>query len=202
MAVVSGFSSAYSRVNCVIRKMIDIESVIQKKAKKLRAIADGLVGLYPIETKTVKFNTKILDHESNPPELVNEFYTWEKVQKSIFVYYFSVLQDADLEIIQKRITDAKKEKLAQRAYPRINSPSRYLYVGSSREIAKRIKEHLGFGYEKTYAMNLAFWCNDLNLDMDIFCMRYNPTATKEVIQAFEDGLWDHLKPLLGRQGAR
>lgn len=182
--------------------MIDIESVIQIKAEKLKAIADGLIGLHPIETKTVIFNTRILYPESDFPEFVNDFTTWEMMQKSIFVYYFSVSQNADLEIIHKRVADAKKARIAQRAYPRVNSPSRYLYVGSSREIAKRIKEHLGFGYQKTYAMNLAFWCNGLNLDINISCMRYNLTIKKDVIQALEDGLWDYLKPLLGRQGAR
>ena len=182
--------------------MIDIESVKLNKANNLRAIAEGLIDLHPIETKTFKFNTKSLNPESFPPNLVNEVSIWEKVKKSIFVYYFFLPQDADLEIVHEKITDAKKKKLAQRAYPRINSPSRYLYVGSSRDIAKRIKEHLGFGYRDTYAMNLAFWCSDLNLDTDIVCMRYNPKIKKGIIQAFEDGLWDHLKPLLGRQGAR
>lgn len=182
--------------------MVDIESVKLNKAKNLRAIADELINLQPIETKTFKFNTKILNPESSPPDLVNEVSIWEKVQKSIFVYYFSLAQDADLEIVHKKITDAKKKKLFQRAYPRINSPSRCLYVGSSRDIAKRIKEHLGYGYRKTYAMNLAFWCSGLNLDIDIVCMRYNPKIKKGIIQTFEDGLWDHLKPLLGRQGAR
>ena len=182
--------------------MIDIESVIHKKVKKLRDTADEIIGLRPIEMKTVKFNTKILDAELNPPELVSEISTWEMVQKSIFVYSFSVAQNADLKIILNRITDAKKENLAQRAYPRINSPSRYLYVGSSREIAKRIKEHLGFGYQNTYAMNLAFWCKGLDLDISILLMRFNFAIKKEVVQAFEDGLWDHLKSLLGRQGVR
>jgi len=182
--------------------MVNIESVILKKAENLRAIADGLINLHPIETRTFKFNTKTLNSESSPPEIVNEVSIWEKIQKSIFVYYFSLPQDANLEIVHGKITDAKRKKLGQRAYPRINSPSRYLYVGSSSDISKRIKEHLGFGYRKTYAMNLAFWCNGLNLDTDIVCMRYNPNIKKDIIQAFEDGLWDHLKPLLGRQGAR
>ena len=127
---------------------------------------------------------------------------WEKEQKSIYIYYFSLQKNSDLEKVQQKISYAKKKKIAQRAYPRINDPSRYLYVGSSRNIAKRIREHLGFGYRTTYAMNLAFWCKDLDLEIDIVCMRYNPQIEKEIIQAFEDGLWDYLKPLLGRQGVR
>lgn len=182
--------------------MVDIESVKLNKAKNLRAIADELINLHPIETKTFKFNTSILNPESPPPDLVDEILIWEKAQKSIFVYYFSLSQDADPEIVHEKITDAKKIKLAQRAYPRIFSPSRCLYVGSSRQIAKRIKEHLGFGHRDTYAMNLAFWIGNLNLDTDIVCMRYKQNIKKGIIQAFEDGLWEHLKPLLGRKGAR
>jgi len=51
-------------------------------------------------------------------------------------------------------------------------------------------------------MNIAFWCSGLNLDTDIVCLRYNPKIKNGIIQALEDGLWDHLKPLLGRQGVR
>jgi len=182
--------------------MIDIESIIQKKAKDLRAIADGLMKLHPIETKTFKFNTKILNPESPPPEIVNDILTWEKKQKSIFVYYLSLPEDANTETIHKKITTAKRMKIGERAYPRINFPSKYLYVGSSRDFAKRVKEHLGYGYIKTYAMNIAFWCNGLDLDTEIVCLRYNPQIKKGIIQALEDGLWDHFQPLLGRQGVK
>ena len=182
--------------------MVDVEYVKLKKADELRAIADELIAIQPIETKTFKFNTASLNPESSVPHLIDEISSWEKQQKSIFVYYFSLGENADLEIVHKKITDAKTKKLAKRAYPRINSPSKYLYVGSSRDIAKRIKEHLGFGHINTYAMNLSFWCSDLNLDVDIVCMRYDAKIKKEIIQAFEDGLWEHFKPLLGRKGAR
>ncbi len=182
--------------------MVDIEFVKLNKARRLRAIADELINLHPIETRTFKFNTRSLNPESPSLDLVNEISDWEKAQKFTVVYYFSLSKDADPEIVHKKISDAKKRKFAKRAYPRVNPPSRCLYVGGSRDIAKRVKEHLGFGNRKTYAMNIAFWCRNLNLDIDIVCMCYEPKISKEVIQAFEDGLWEHFKPLLGRKGAR
>lgn len=182
--------------------MINIESVRLKKADELRTIADELITIYPIETKTFKFKTASLNLESSAPDLIDKISLWEKQQKSIFIYYFFVSKNADLEIVHKKITDAKTNKLGERSYPRIHSPSKYLYAGSSKSISNRIKEHLGFGHKDTYAMNLEYWCSDLNLDVDIVCMRFNPEIKKEIIQALEDGLWDHLKPLLGRRGAR
>ena len=84
--------------------MVDIESVKLKKADELRAIADELITIHPIETKTFKFNTSSLNPESSTPDLVNEISFWEKLQKSIFVYYFSLDKNADLEIVHKKIT--------------------------------------------------------------------------------------------------
>ena len=131
--------------------MIDIETIKLKKAEDLRAMAHSLVDLHPIETNIFTFNTRILDPESSPPEIVNDVSIWEKQSKSIFLYYFVLQQDANLDSAYEKITAAKKNKIGKRAYPRINSPSRYLYVGSSRDFTKRVKEHLGFGYKQTYA---------------------------------------------------
>ena len=55
--------------------MIDIESVKLKKADELRAIADELITIHPIETKTFKFNTASLNPESSTPDFIPEFCT-------------------------------------------------------------------------------------------------------------------------------
>ena len=137
-----------------------------------------------------------------PKALIQKVSEWESCQKDLFVYYFSLPQNTDLEIVHRKVTEAKKNKVGKRAYPRINSASRYLYVGSSKEITKRFKEHLGYSYKGTYAMQLAYWCDDLDLDIVFSCMRFSKKTRVDVIQAFEDGLWDHLNPMLGRRGAR
>ena len=182
--------------------MLDFETIKQSKAQKLRYIADELLKLNPNGNKILNIKAKSITPELPPQDLIQEIYEWEKAQDSKFVYYFSLPHNADFERIHSKVTAAKKNKVGGRAYPRINSPSKYLYVGSSKEIAKRFREHLGYGYKGTYAMNLAYWCSNFEINIEFFCMGCNPNINSEVIQAFEDGLWDHLRPLLGRQGAR
>lgn len=73
-----------------------------------------------------------------------------------------------------------------------------LYVGSSHNIKKRIKEHLGTaGSNKTYALHLKQWIDDdVKFQIHIF-------KTEDInLQLFEDLLWDLYKPLLGRKGAK
>ena len=52
--------------------MVNIESVKLKKADELKAIADELMTIHPIETKTFKFNTSSLNAESPAPDLIYE----------------------------------------------------------------------------------------------------------------------------------
>lgn len=182
--------------------MIDFESIRKSKADKLREIADNLIKLSPRDNITLNLHASRIKPDIPPDDIIRKLAEWEESQNSIFLYYFALKENTDLAVVHNRITAAKKNKIGGRAYPRINSVSRVLYVGSSKEITKRFREHLGYGYKGTYAMNLAYWFSDLDTYIDFFCMSCDPNINKDVIQAFEDGLWDNFKPLLGRQGAR
>jgi hypothetical protein len=182
--------------------MIDIDRIKQIKAKELRETANNLIKLFPRDEIIIKLEASRIKLGNPPDDIIQKLIKWEEAQNSVFLYYFVLHRNTDLKIIQEKITETKNNKIAGRAYPRINSASRFLYVGSSREITKRFKEHLGYGYKGTYAMNLAYWFNDLGTGLKFHCMSFDPDTNKDAIQALEDGLWDYLKPQLGRRGPK
>jgi hypothetical protein len=53
-----------------------------------------------------------------------------------------------------------------------------------------------------YAMQLYYWCDNLNLDITLTIYAFNSNISIESLQAFEDGAWKMLKPMLGRQGKK
>ncbi len=82
-------------------------------------------------------------------------------------------------------------------YWKNKSGEKCLYVGSSQDIKKRLKEHLGIQSKTTYALHLSEWWEDKNITVEL----YEVSNVKEM-QLYEDLLWDELKPLLGKHGKR
>lgn len=83
-----------------------------------------------------------------------------------------------------------------RSCPRLNHPSRVMYVGSSRtDVKNRLAQHIGDGPKSTYALHLKHW----------FQGSYKITVTQydvphEVLQILEDDLADRLEPAFGKRG--
>ncbi len=81
-----------------------------------------------------------------------------------------------------------------------------LYVGSSRDFASRLRQHLGLANETTYAMHLSRWVPDalskVPLTLECWTVEDSARLRPEVLQTLEDYLWMHSQPALGRRGAR
>ncbi len=181
---------------------INLAKIKESKAIKLCKIACKLEEISPIDKKEIKLSPNDIIPSKVPNGLIAELTEWEKSQDSIYVYYFYLNGNTDLEVVYKKISSAKGNKKDERAYPRINKVSRFLYVGSSKSITQRFKEHLGYGYKGTYAMHLAHWYKNLDSEIIFYCMAFPSSTEGDVVQALEDGLWESLKPLLGRKGHR
>jgi hypothetical protein len=83
-----------------------------------------------------------------------------------------------------------------RACPALNSPSHTMYVGSSTTgVQKRIKQHIGYGPAKTYALNLSHWFEG---KYKIEVKEYD--CSREIMQLVEDNLSDELRPAFGKKG--
>lgn len=117
------------------------------------------------------------------------------------LYRISVSGDQDLEAVLAAF-DIGKGAVPERSYARRHGTlSKFLYVGRSSSIKKRIKEHLGFGARQTYALNLAAWASSLNVAFLLECATYDPSVQASTLSNLEDTLWSRSSPMFGRQGS-
>lgn len=82
--------------------------------------------------------------------------------------------------------------------------SAILYVGRSFKPRSRIKQHFEESSGGTYAMHLEQWATALKMDIELAIYdvhEYENTPDMErAINVLETGMWDYLRPLLGRRG--
>ncbi len=141
----------------------------------------------------------MLNPEAKSHAVVADVSAWEGNGRA-FLYYFTVTNEVDLSDLERVYIERNAK--SERAFARLMRQSKCLYVGGSQNISQRLKEHLGYGAKGTYAMQLAYWARELNLDLAFTCARYHDDVGEENLQALEDTLWDELCPMLGRRGKR
>lgn len=181
--------------------MQNIESTKKNTAKHLRDTAIQVLELAPTTSKSFVFNTSQLTIGTIPSFFLSQVSKWV-VDGQRHIYYFKIIDDSALAQVYRQYEKAKKDRHAGRAYARLNRQSKYLYVGGSKNVVLRTKDHLGYGSRTTYTMQLAYWAHDLAMNIEFYCMRFNGDVNLRALQALEDGLWEELKPMLGRQGAK
>ena len=85
-----------------------------------------------------------------------------------------------------------------------------LYVGSSKELKSRLREHCDDKPKGPYAMHIGSWKNWLTqeelkngqIKIEILKLENQNEYFPDQIQFYEDVLWDYYKPLLGRRGSK
>lgn len=120
------------------------------------------------------------------------------------IYIIKTNEDFPIKEIEKIKENLKKDGYAVfrinkdniKNYVGVNS-DKYLYVGSSKEVKKRLKEHLGFGYKSTFSLHLNKWFENKKIQIELY-----KVANDKNLQLFEDLLWENYKPFLGRQGRK
>jgi hypothetical protein len=181
---------------------MEIEKVKNSTINDLTSIIEDIKNIKIVEKLSYEFNTRNLQNLqyvenflSNIKKQINH-----KNYKYIYTFYLSDTISADN--IYYSYKNAKEGKKSERAYARLNRKSHCLYVGSSKGLISRIKQHLGFGPKGTFAMQLYYWCENLDLDLTLNIYAFDNSISMKAFQAFEDGAWNSLKPMLGRQGKR
>ena len=160
----------------------------------------------------IKKSRKYPDLEYKYPEL--------KTYSDKTIYMFSVTkipykkEDVDKIFKEETPKSANGKKIS---LCRINDSDKWknvnsnetacLYVGSSEEIHKRLKEHLFECEPTTYAMHLDTWFEKKDLPITINIWDFSEFLKDEksdtdYLQTIEDLLWNHYKPLFGRQGKK
>lgn len=91
------------------------------------------------------------------------------------------------------------------AGPKVNEGaerSQTLYVGSSENIKKRLREHLWQVHAKTYAMHLNRWCPEGDGSISVTVQAILDNQSRQLRQDLEDAVWQRLRPVFGKQGGR
>ena len=183
---------------------MQFETVKASTIANLESIIQGLKKIQLLEKLSFQFNTDDLQDINAIESLLNDIKTKINHKQYKYIYTFCLQNTSHANMVSNSYNTAKESKKAGRAYARLNKNfiSPCLYVGSSKGLISRIKQHLGFGPKGTYAMHLYHWCKNLNLDITIDIYTFDKEVSKEAFQAFEDGAWSILKPMLGRQGKK
>ncbi len=134
---------------------------------------------------------------------------WVKEKKySAYIYVFRLEDNSMIPECSMLFNNAKEEaksKDIKRAYAKDNKDNklkhRALYVGSSKSIVSRVRQHLGLVSKSTYSMQMSTWLKntDINVILDIYPCAFEDQFT---LQLFEDTIWDSYAPALGKKGGR
>lgn len=166
----------------------------------LASLSVAVGGVLPVNVRAWQVDVSALPTVPDSVDLIQQVSVWASKSKACLYSFENQSRDIDLVAVERAFTDAKAFVANDRAYPRLNLQSSCFYVGSSQALAKRFKEHLGFGAGKTYALQLIHWARPLGLKLEFVCAKYPDGTAPEVIHALEDTLWQTRKPMFGRQG--
>ncbi|MCY1023933.1 glutathione S-transferase family protein [Pyxidicoccus sp. MSG2] len=108
-----------------------------------------------------------------------------------------------VERAKKSLVQPGKKSNLCRTTPAHND-SRVLYVGRTFTPKSRIAQHLDASTGSTYALHLLQWAKDMKLELDLQVYdvpEYQDTLPMErAMNVLETGMWDRLRPILGRRG--
>ncbi len=169
--------------------------------ERLRALADAVAGVVPRDVRSWRIDVASLPEDPGRLPALAEARAWAG-RRPVIYYLDCSAASCDLAGIRAALQTARDSRPGERAYPRVNAPGPCFYVGSSRAIAGRLKDHLGYGPRGTYALHLVHWARPLGLALDLVCAAYAQDTPAEVLQALEDMLWELRRPMFGRRGQK
>lgn len=122
------------------------------------------------------------------------------------IYLIFTDKDFKYDEIKSSYENAKNQNFKMSRMPTKNninnfekSDKKCLYVGSSQNLIKRLKEHLEKP-ESTYSLHLKTWFpSDKKISIQIIEIK---NKNQEIMQLYEDFLWEEFKPLFGKQGKK
>lgn len=168
----------------------------------LTGLSAAVEGVQPASVRSWRIDVAAMPGAAAAADLLRDVSEWAGASKACLYYFECRPAGIDLAKVMTAFASAKARKAGGRAYPRLNAQGTCLYVGSSRSLAKRLKDHLGFGAPGTYALQLVHWATPLSLQLDFVCAKYAQGTRPEVVQALEDTLWEIRRPMCGRRGAK
>ena len=172
-------------INC------ELKILVEKYINELQNIKSNINVKY---INTLKINT------SNETENVEML---KSIKNNVpMIYIIRTNEKINIEEVKK-----VKEKLTANGFGmfRINreemndesGQNKCLYVGSSKKLRDRLKQHLGLTSRTTFALHLKEWWTDKIIEIEIYEIK-----DRENMQLYEDLLWQKYKPIFGREGKK
>ena len=152
-------------------------------------------------SENIEFKNKLDDLKKR--EVVYIIYTDNfPFQKDSIETVYDDLKERDIAICRKNYEKtATKEQNSK--WANIKKNTRYcLYVGGSLDFPSRLRQHLGYGPESTYSMQLNKWWEDAKIHIDVWDLSDITGEDSTKRQIIEDILWDKYDPLFGKKGAK
>ena len=190
-------------------KQNDIKQAVNAyKIKTLTAIKSACKTTLP-EPIVLKFCTQSIDSDEIK-KLSQKIPTGGSKEDtdSEFLYIYSISDDCNVSYlkIDKAFKDGRdiqdqdgNKNLCQRN--NFHEGTKALYVGRSYKPRERFKQHILKSPSKTYAIHFESWALNINLHVNLHIYQFKGLGDFTV-QVIEDGLWDHLQPLLGKRGSK
>jgi hypothetical protein len=190
----------------------DIEQAVDTyKIKILKALDLARKAVLP-EPVILKFCTRTIDSneikklsQKIPTGGRNE----DKGSEFLYVYTISESCDVSYEEIEEAFKSGR-DLQNQDNYPghknlcqpnKLSKGTKALYVGRSYKPRERFKQHVFESTSETFAIHFESWASNIHLHVNLYVYQFRELGDLTV-QVIEDGLWDHLNPLLGKRGAK
>lgn len=177
-------------------------AIINKISANLRVLADGVEQASHVHKIIVEIDFPSIQNGYPPASLKPVLDECNEFKKSKYLYIMEALEHTDILECYHAFSDARNNTLDKRAYARLNEPSETFYVGTSKSFSSRLKQHFGYASPKIFALHLSHWIQDIQGGIKLTAFRYSSDIEPKVLQAIEDGLWEEMLPMFGRQGAK
>lgn len=182
-----------------------VSQLVDSAAQSLRGLAERVENNEILEVRVFDYRlAEICLAEAKELQITLD--DWDQAHPgSVYIYSFIADQRSTTAQCKKAFAGAKSAKNQNRKFARLNGgaeSTRTLYVGSSRSLASRMKQHLGFSYPGIYSLQMSSWCAGLLGGFNIEILRLGADCASDVAQAIEDHLWSLSRPAFGRRGAR
>jgi hypothetical protein len=177
------------------KNIIDAGKLNAELEKCLTGLKDKFGSIQPVDSRVITID-KVSAYTAE--ELKDDL----EVKGGKAIYIFSSEQKPDTNKKDKLSNEYKfsqENKGAQWEKPRDGTYC--LYVGSGKDIGRRLKEHLGIvENKKAYALHLSKWWPAAKVSITVF--QFDEKTTHDDMQQIEDLLWDKYKPLFGKKGLK
>lgn len=169
----------------------ELKLLIEKYIYELQIIKNHIdvkyINTLKINTSNKSENTKILKTIKNDVPMI---------------YIIRTNENITIEEIESAKEKLKTEgfgmfRINCKEIPNDPNQSKCLYVGSSKKLRDRLKQHIGLTSKTTYALHLNEWWRNKKIEIEIY-----EIIDFDNMQLYEDCLWQANKPILGREGKR